>query len=91
MKSGAGFTRTELTDFLNNHLVETRNLFGGNLLRQPAYQGITHRVAPGGLERTDQIMNDTFFLGTFPGLTKEQIDFALARIDDFINSKGGQG
>lgn len=89
VKSGAGFTRTELTDFLNNHLVETRTLFGGNLLRQPAYQGITHRVAPGGLERTDQIMNDTFFLGTFPGLTKEQIDYAIVMIGDFITSKGG--
>lgn len=87
VKSGTGFTRTELTDYLNNHLVETRNLFGGNLLRQPAYQGIVHRVAPGGLERTDIIMNDTFFLGTYPGLTKEQIDYTIKLIDKFILEK----
>jgi len=84
----AGFTRTELTDYLNNHKVETRNLFGGNLLRQPAYLDIAHRVAPDGLETTDRIMNDTFFLGTYPGLTKEQIGYVLAMIADFLKSKG---
>jgi CDP-6-deoxy-D-xylo-4-hexulose-3-dehydrase len=88
VRTAAPFTRTELTDYLNNHLVETRNLFGGNLLRQPAYQGIAHRVAPGGLSRTDQIMNDSFFLGAYPGLTKEQIDYTLRVIDAFIASKG---
>jgi CDP-4-dehydro-6-deoxyglucose reductase, E1 len=87
VKEGAGFTRTELTDYLNNNLVETRNLFGGNLLRQPAYQGIAHRVAPGGLLRTDRIMNDTFFLGTYPGLTQEKIDYTLGVLQQFIDSK----
>jgi len=87
VKEGVGFTRTELTDYLNNHLVETRNLFGGNLLRQPAYLGIVHRVAPGGLERTDRIMNDTFFLGTYPGLTQEKIEYTLSIMRDFIDSK----
>lgn len=84
VKEGAGFSRTELTDYLSNHLVETRNLFGGNLLRQPAYQGIAHRVGPGGLERTDRIMNDTFFLGCYPGMTKEQITYTLSEIGKFI-------
>jgi CDP-6-deoxy-D-xylo-4-hexulose-3-dehydrase len=87
VKPEAGFTRTELTDYLNNHLVETRNLFGGNLLRQPAYEGIAHRVAPGGLVNTDRIMNDTFFLGAYPGLTKEQIGYTLEAIQVFIDSK----
>jgi len=87
VKEGAPFTRTELTDYLNNHLVETRNLFGGNLLRQPAYQNIEHRVAPGGLVNTDRIMNDTFFLGAYPGLTKEKIDYTLSTIQDFIYLK----
>lgn len=86
----AGFTRTELTDYLNNHQVETRNLFGGNLLRQPAYQGIAHRVAPGGLARTDRIMNDTFFLGTYPGLTKAQIDYTIEAIGRFLADKVGK-
>ncbi len=88
VKSNAEFNRTELTDYLNNHHVETRNLFGGNLLRQPAYQKIEHRVAPGGLQYTDQIMNDTFFLGTYPGLSKDQIDYTFKMIDEFLISRG---
>jgi CDP-4-dehydro-6-deoxyglucose reductase, E1 len=88
VKPEVGFTRTELTDYMNNHKVETRNLFGGNLLRQPAYIGIQHRVAPGGLKNTDTIMNDTFFLGAYPGLTKEQIEYALKTIGEFLAVKG---
>ena len=87
VKSNAGFTRTELTDWMNSNKVETRNLFGGNLLRQPAYVDIQHRVAPGGLANTDTIMNDTFFLGAYPGLTKEQIDYTIKVVADFIASK----
>lgn len=83
----AGFTRTELTNFLNNNLVETRNLFGGNLLRQPAYSEITCRVGEKALEQTDRIMNDTFFLGTYPGLTEEQINYAFSKVEEFIQER----
>ena len=82
----AFFSRTELTNYLSDHLIETRNLFGGNLLRQPAYLDIRHRKI-GDLENTDKIMNDTFFLGTFPGIGKEQIDYTMNVIDKFIESK----
>jgi len=87
VKDTAGFSRTELTDYLSNNLVETRNLFGGNLLRQPAYLNIEHRVAPGGLGNTDLIMNNTFFLGTYPGLTKDKIDYTLSVIGSFLKSR----
>jgi CDP-6-deoxy-D-xylo-4-hexulose-3-dehydrase len=87
VKSDSGFTRTELTDFLNTRLIETRNLFGGNLLRQPAYIEIKNRVAPGGLQNTDTIMNDAFFLGVYPGLNKEKIDYAIEVISSFLSSK----
>ena len=86
VKAGAGFARTELTDYLNAHLVETRNIFAGNLLRQPAYLNIPHRVAA-NLTNTDIIMNDSFFLGTYPGLTAEQIAYALKLIEEFVNSR----
>lgn len=69
--------------------METRNLFGGNLLRQPAYSGIAHRVAPGGLNRTDRVMNDSFFLGVYPGLTDAKIDYALRMIQAFLDEKRG--
>jgi CDP-6-deoxy-D-xylo-4-hexulose-3-dehydrase len=85
VRPDAGFTRTELTNYLSQNLVETRNLFGGNLLRQPAYLNIPHRQI-GDLSHTDRIMNDTFFLGTFPGLSKEQIAYTLEVVDRFVMS-----
>jgi len=89
VKETAGFSRTELTNFLNANGVETRNLFAGNLLMQPAYLSIEHRVAPGGLSTTDRIMNDAFFLGTYPGLTEEQIVYTLQVVDKFISDRRG--
>jgi CDP-4-dehydro-6-deoxyglucose reductase, E1 len=86
VRETAGFTRTELTNFLSKHLVETRNLFCGNLLRQPAYLDIQHRKI-GDLTNTDRIMNDTFFLGTYPGIGMEQIDYSMSVIDKFINKQ----
>lgn len=86
VKETAGFTRTELTNYLSENLIETRNLFGGNLLRQPAYLNIKHRKI-GNLENTDRIMNDTFFLGTFPGIGKEQIEYTMSVIEKFVRSR----
>ena len=83
VKENAGFSRTELTDYLASHQIETRNLFAGNLLRQPAYSKIQHRVVS-ELKNTEVIMNNTFFLGTYPGLTQAQIDHSLKLIQEFI-------
>ena len=74
VRQGAGFTRNELTRFLEANRVETRNLFSGNLLRHPAYQEIPHRVV-GDLVNTDTVMNDTFFIGVYPGLDDAQLDY----------------
>ncbi|MFH1130709.1 MAG: lipopolysaccharide biosynthesis protein RfbH [Pseudomonadota bacterium] len=76
VRENAGFTRNEITLFLENRRVETRNLFAGNLLRQPAYQNIQHRVV-GNLTNTDRIMNDTFFIGCYPGIGPEHISYML--------------
>ena len=83
VRKDAGFTRTELTNFLNKNRIETRNLFGGNLLRQPAYLNIDHRRI-GDLPNTDQIMSDTFFLGTFPGISTEHIEYTMGVIKIFL-------
>lgn len=83
VKENAGFSRTELTNYLDSKKIETRNIFAGNILRQPAYGDIKHRVQ-GELKNTDTIMNNSFFLGTFPGITKEQIDYTLTTIEKFI-------
>ncbi len=81
----ARFTRNKLTAYLNEHLIETRNMFGGNLLRQPAYRDIMYRRI-GELPGTERIMRDTFFLGTYPGIGEEQIDYTFAIIDQFLSS-----
>lgn len=86
LRDNAGFTRVQLTDFLDSKLIETRNIFAGNLLRQPAYQGIPCRII-GNLATTDQVMSNSFFLGTYPGLSKEQMDYVLDQIGEFLRGK----
>ena len=69
----AGFSRNELTRFLEANRVETRNLFSGNLLRHPAFEDIERRV-PGELINTDAIMERTFFVGVYPGLDGPRLE-----------------
>lgn len=86
IRNNANFTRTELTNYMSENLIETRNLFGGNLLHQPAYLNINHRKI-GDLKNTDRIINDTFFLGTFPGIGSKQIEYTMAVIEKFVRSR----
>ncbi len=72
----APFNRNQAIAFLEGRKIATRLLFGGNLLRQPAYQDIKHRVV-GSLENTDFIMNQVFWVGVYPGLTGEMIAYML--------------
>jgi CDP-6-deoxy-D-xylo-4-hexulose-3-dehydrase len=78
------FTRNELAAYLNENLIETRNMFGGNLLRQPAYRNITYRRM-GELPNTERIMHDTLFLGTYPGIGRQQIDYTFSIIEQFLS------
>ncbi|NVO21381.1 MAG: lipopolysaccharide biosynthesis protein RfbH [Bacteroidetes bacterium] len=80
------FTRTELVQYLNQNKVHTRNLFGGNLLRQPGFMNIEHRVV-GTLENTDFIMNNTFFIGVYPGIDKQQIDYMVDTFSRFFKER----
>jgi len=82
LREGAPFTRVELARHLDSALIETRGLFAGNLLRQPGYMSIPHRVV-GGLENTDHIMNNTLFLGVYPGLTPAKIGYVTDTIRKF--------
>ena len=86
VRENASFERTELVEYLNENLIETRNLFGGNLLRQPAYSNIEHRKTS-ALKNTDRIMNHSFFLGTFPGIGREQIDYTMNVIHKFLTAR----
>ncbi len=85
VKADAPFTRDKITAYLNRKLIETRNLFAGNMTKQPAFVGKNWRIAE-TLEVTDNIMNNTFFLGTYPGLTDEMFAYEAAVIEEFVNS-----
>jgi CDP-6-deoxy-D-xylo-4-hexulose-3-dehydrase len=79
----ATFTRRDLVTHLDTLGIGTRQLFGGNLLRQPAYQGQPQRVA-GELAGADYIMRHTFWLGVYPGLSEAHIDFVIDTITAFV-------
>jgi CDP-6-deoxy-D-xylo-4-hexulose-3-dehydrase len=85
IKENAPFKRDEITKFLNEKLIETRNLFSGNMAKQPAFVNKNWRMAD-HLNNTDYIMNNTFFLGTYPGLTKEMFDYTEQVLDAFFTN-----
>jgi CDP-6-deoxy-D-xylo-4-hexulose-3-dehydrase len=74
IRPDAGFTRRDLVTHLHASGVDSRQLFGGNLLRQPAYAGVPHRVA-GGLETTDLVAERSFWIGCYPGLDRAALEY----------------
>ncbi|MGA8272375.1 MAG: lipopolysaccharide biosynthesis protein RfbH [Candidatus Sulfotelmatobacter sp.] len=83
VREDAPFRRADLVRALESNKIGTRLLFGGNLLRQPAYQGCSYRVV-GELHNTDFVMNNVFWVGVYPGLTAPMLDFVAATITGFI-------
>ena len=83
VREDAPFTRNDLVGFLEQHRIQTRLLFGGNLIRQPAYNGVEHRIV-GDLRNSDLVMNNTFWIGVYPGLTDEMLDYVLATVSRFV-------
>jgi len=83
VREGAGFSRNDLTTFLETNRIETRNLFSGNLLCHPAYQDIPHRIS-GDLTNTNLIMNNTFFIGVYPGIDETQMGYIENIFDNFF-------
>jgi CDP-6-deoxy-D-xylo-4-hexulose-3-dehydrase len=81
----SGLTRNQLTGFLEDNRIETRNLFGGNLLRHPGFMRIKHRVV-GDLSNTDTVMNNTFFIGCYPGIGAKQIEHMSETFQRFFES-----
>jgi len=85
IREGAPFTREDLILTLNAQKIGTRLLFGGNLLRQPAYKDCEYRVI-GRLPNTDFVMNNVFWIGVFPGLTPPMLDFIAETITTFVTA-----
>jgi len=83
VRSGSPKTRNEMVQALNEKKIATRLLFGGNLLRQPAFAGTVRRVH-GELSNTDIVMNDTFWIGVWPGLSIPMLDYMIESIHQIL-------
>ncbi|HCT76364.1 MAG TPA: lipopolysaccharide biosynthesis protein RfbH [Micromonosporaceae bacterium] len=80
----ARYTRKGLMDFLEDRKIGTRRLFAGNLTRHPAYFDKPHRVV-GDLRNSDIITDQTFWIGVYPGLTNEMLDYVIASIKEYVD------
>ena len=87
LKDDCGFTRQDITSFLESRKIETRMVFAGNILKQPAYIDIDKEIR-GSLANTDKVMRDTFFVGVYPGITQEKLKFMLESFDEFFRKYG---
>src|SRR5664279_1571918 len=83
VREDAPFTRSKLIEALESRRIGTRLLFGGNLVRQPAYQGLKYRVA-GELRITDYVMRNVFWIGVYPGLTEPMLDQVVDAFSVFM-------
>ena len=89
VKEDAGFTRDEFVQFLEAHNIQTRLLFSGNYIKHPCFDemrafGTGYRIV-GTLDNTDRIMRDSFWIGVYPGMNKEKLDYMIELIMRFVN------
>ena len=83
VRESAGIARVELLKYLDQYKIGTRLLFAGNLTRQPYFEGRTYRIS-GELTNTDRIMNDTLWIGVYPGLSEDMLNFVVEKIEAFF-------
>lgn len=87
VKEGSSKTRDEIVSYLEKNNIQTRSLFAGNITRHPCFDGLVngedYRIV-GGLKNTDFAMNNTFWIGLYPGMTKEMLDEMVRRIKESI-------
>lgn len=83
VRPDADFSRKDIVDFLEKNKIETRMLFAGNIVRQPAYKGVDYRIV-GELANTDLIMNNTFFVGVYPGIDDQRMNYMIEKFREFF-------
>ena len=83
VRDDAPFSRTELLQFLTDRKVDTRPLFAGNITKQPYFRNVDFRVS-GSLINTDKIMNQSFWIGVYPGLTDEMLAYIIKQFEEFF-------
>lgn len=86
LRDGCGIDRTDVVRTLEENRVGTRLLFGGNLLRQPAFMGRETRIS-GSLDNTDKVMKDSFWIGVWPGINDEMLDYMVATLSNTLKAK----
>ncbi|TVX97163.1 lipopolysaccharide biosynthesis protein RfbH [Cohnella terricola] len=84
LQDGVKFTKNDIVRYLESNRIQTRMLFAGNLVRQPAFQNVNFRIHK-DLKNTDKILHDTFLVGVYPGLTNEMIDYTVHKIREFVS------
>ena len=86
VREDAPFTRAEIVNYLEENKIATRMLFGGNLTKQPAYENVRYRVVD-SLENTDLVMSNLFWIGVYPGITEEKLDYIIKVMNKFFEDK----
>lgn len=89
VKKNEVFTKEDIVLFLEKNKILTRQLFAGNIIRQPAYLNVDYRVV-GTLENTDYIMNNTFFIGVYPGIDQRKMDYVVDIFHGFFREFQGE-
>ena len=83
LRSGTGFSRRDMIEYLDNNKIGTRLLFAGNLVKQPYMMGQNYRIS-GTLHNSDRIMNDTFWVGIYPDLGEPELEFVAETMKSFF-------
>jgi CDP-6-deoxy-D-xylo-4-hexulose-3-dehydrase len=84
VRDDSPFTRDDIVNHLENHKIATRMLFGGNLTKQPAYNEIDFRFVD-SLDNTDLVMNNLFWVGVYPGIITEKMNYMIQTLTEFLN------
>jgi len=84
LRESAPTSRVDLLKFLDQKKIGSRLLFAGNLTKQPYFEGINYRVV-GNLKNTDLIMNNTFWLGVYPGLDTKMLDYVVESLETYFS------
>jgi len=87
LKDGVKLTRNDIVKYLEEHNIQTRNLFAGNIIKHPMFENFKEGMdfkMEGKLKNTDKIMNDSFWIGVYPGMDNNMIEYIIVKIKEFI-------
>lgn len=90
VREGTWFTKNDIVQYLEDNKISTRMLFAGNITRHPCFRDVKYKIS-GTLLNTDSIMNDTFWIGVYPGINDEIIKYMVEKIGTFVDGKNKNG